>query len=413
MNKVEKFAYNLIKSNPALKNAVRNIYQSFWDTLPQKEEYTKNPLEYAENYFFGFHDVSPFSLDNKKVLSNYSEHSLTMPKNNDPLKVGYFEFDNCKISKYIEIDKSFSWNYHKGCRLQWLSEDKVIFNTVLNEQLISKVIDINTRDEKIINFPIDTVSPDGNRATSFSYERLNKLMPGYGYNYKDGGKVYEKAPESTGLFLIDVKDNTRKLIVSLSELADSVHDKESKHYVTHTEFSKDGRYISFLHRWTKDDTRKRKTRLIIFDTLANTMLACPTQGMVSHYVWNSNNQIVAYCTIDGVDSHVIFEVPKVNEYKKICVKKINSDGHQSFISDNKFITDTYPNKMRMAKIFVVDIMDESTELIASLYSPKEFQTRDFNNHIACDLHPRSSHDGRYISFDAIRNGRRSFCIMKL
>ena len=29
------------------------------------------------------------------------------------------------------------------------------------------------------------------------------------------------------------------------------------HYVTHSEFSKDGRYLSFLHRWVGDDIKEK------------------------------------------------------------------------------------------------------------------------------------------------------------
>ena len=61
---------------------------------------------------------------------------------------------------------------------------------------------------------------------------------------------------------------------------------------------------------------------------------------------------------------------------------LNSDGHQSFISDTSFVADTYPDKYRMAKIYKADINTQSADLLLSIYSPKEFQTKDFKCHIS-------------------------------
>jgi len=76
-------------------------------------------------------------------------------------------------------------------------------------------------------------------------------MPGYGYPYRDGGKLDDPAPKDSGLFLVDLKENTSELLISLSELAqmeDESYRQGYMHFVTHSEFSKDGRYLSFLYR---------------------------------------------------------------------------------------------------------------------------------------------------------------------
>ncbi len=203
-------------------------------------------------------------------------------------------------------------------------------------------------------------------------------------------------------------------MISLRTLASEVSSSDkASHYVTHSEFSADGRYVSFLHRWTENDIRERETRLIIFDLKNEFHHALPTEGMVSHYIWNKSNGLIAYCKVDKTDCHAFFEVSVNGKYKKIASDELNSDGHQSFISENSFITDTYPDKFRMSKIYKVLIDAKEVSLLASINSPKNFQTKDFKKHIACDLHPRVSPDSRFVSFDAIRNGKRSFCIMKI
>lgn len=417
MNKIEKYVYDSVKSAPWLKFIIRNLYQSVFDLLPRKKEFSIQPIDFKEGYFFGFHDRSPFSFDNSKILANGFDIPLRMPKNEEALAVGYFNFTNGKLGNFVKVSESFAWNYHKGCRLQWLDSTNLIFNTALDGKLISKIVNITSDEEKIIDFPIDTLSHDGLRATTFSYERLHELMPGYGYNYKDNGFLDENMPKKTGLFLVDLVNNKIELVVSFYDLATNTNLESSaenyRHYVTHSAFSLDGRYISFLHRWTLDDIRDRKTRLVIYDLHEKKHIVLPAEGMVSHYVWNSVNQIIAYSTIEGIDCHVLFNVPNVEEYKKVVPDILNSDGHQSFITKSTFVTDIYPDKYRNSKIYKVDVNNDKVELLASVYSPKRYQTKDFKNHIACDLHPRVAPNGKYISFDSVKSGKRSLCIMKI
>lgn len=417
MNRIEKLIYDRVKSLPWLKYLLRNIYQSAFDILPKQKEFSIAPIEYREGYFFGFHDKTPFSENGDKLLANQLTIPLRMPMPNEKLNIGYFHINSGEFVEFIKIGESLAWNYHKGCRLQWLNNEKLIYNTANNGRLISKIISIESLNTKVINYPVDTVSADGEWATSFSYERLQELMPGYGYPYTDNGFLEENSPLHTGLFVINLSTNKRELLLSLKVLAFDFKDnpkvQNSRHYVTHTEFSPDGRYISFLHRWTNDDIRDRTSRLVIYDLKMKNYFALPTDGMVSHYQWNQQNQIVAYCKVDGLDSHVLFNVPDVNNYKVIANRILNSDGHQSFINNNNFVTDTYPDRFRMAKLFKVNIENSAVQLLASMHSPKKFQTRDFKKHIACDLHPRVSGDGNYICFDSVRTGKRSICLMPL
>ncbi len=204
MNVIEKIVYDALKTTPWLKNFVRNIYQGCFDLLPQRKDYFISPPDFRENFFFGFHDLSPFSLDQSKVLANeLSYDDLRMPAMHEKINIGYFDFCSEKLQGFQKVGESAAWNFHKGCRLQWLGTNEVIFNTYEDERLVSKIINVGSNEERIINFPIDTVSLDGKYATSFSYERLEYLMPGYGYPYVDGGLTNERAPEETGVFLVD------------------------------------------------------------------------------------------------------------------------------------------------------------------------------------------------------------------
>ena len=214
MNRLESIVYNWVRKNPALKQAVRNIYQGVFDLLPRPQEYFAFPYQYREGFFFGFHDVSPFSPDETKLLANRNTFDLRMPRPEEGLEVGYFDFHQGLLGDFHPLGMSYAWNFHKSCRLQWLNESQVIFNTAVNNRPVSKMIDVGTEKVEMIGYPIDAVYVDAEKkwATSFSYERLERCMPGYGYPYKDEGFIEQPAPKQTGLYLLDLENGTIQVL---------------------------------------------------------------------------------------------------------------------------------------------------------------------------------------------------------
>jgi len=420
MNKIETLVYNAVRKNPVLKQAVRNMYQGVFDLFPRRKEFFCGTVEFREGFFFGFHDLDPLSADRKKLLSMRCPFDLRMPKLEESLEIGYFDFMDGKLGKFHVIGKSMAWNYHKGCRLQWLDNNRVIFNSSIGNDLCSKIVNVESGYEEIVEFPIDTAYSNGKRemASSFSYERLERCMPGYGYPYKDGGVISESAPDTTGLFLVDLETNKRELILSLKTIAEAVTGEigqEYLHFVTHTEFSRNGEYLSFLYRRIpkEGDYMKRRSVVCIYRFADKKLIVLPSQESGSHYVWNGRNQIVLSCSIYGKNCHALFDMNNLDNVRLVDPEHLNSDGHQSFITDDTFVTDTYPDRFRMAKLYVADIVSGNSRMVASVYSPKKFQTKDFHCHIACDLHPRVISDGKYVCFDSPRTGKRGIYVMKL
>lgn len=418
MNKIEEVIYNLVRSNPTVKLAIRNFYQGCYDLLPKQKEFFKGEVSYKEGYYFGFHDVPEISADQTKVLVQKLSFDKRMPKVGEGESVGYLDLMDDKLGEFHKVDDTFAWNYHKGCRLQWYGDDTLIFNTAIDNNVVAELITVKSGEKRFLNYPIDTACKITGKATTFSYERLQLCMPGYGYPYKDNDSyLNQESPADTGLFLIDIVSGERKLIVNLKELAATAPEEFRTgyiHYVTHTEFSHDGRYISFLHRWIRKEgtNLKRWTRIMVYDTTNGNLIELPSQISGSHYVWNRKYQIIASCHINGKNCHVLFDMNHVNNYKIIAPEILNQDGHQSFIDDENFVTDTYPNKRRMAQLYKVNIPTGKVELIANTYSPKAFQSNQAIAHIACDLHPVVAF-GKYVCFDCPRTGVRGLYLMKL
>lgn len=419
MNKVEEFVYHLLYRTPKLKIAARNLYQSFCDLLPRPKEFFEGDVSFKEGYFYGFHDVNAFSRDETKVLANEEFFDKRMPKAGEKLGVGYFDFFDGKLGDYHRVDISYAWNWHKGCRLQWLGDNEIIFNTAVGNKVVSEIVNVESKEKRYVRYPIDTVLGKERIALSFSYDRLQYCMPGYGYPYGDEDAMLENdSPEKSGLFLINLETEERVLLFSLKQLAEQTPEEFRTgyvHYVTHTEFSPDGRYISFLHRWIgrTGTNLKRWTRMMVYDRTERKLIELPTQFSGSHYVWNKNNQLLGSFIINKKSYHIIFDMRNIENYTIICGEVLNQDGHQSFVGDDKFVTDTYPDKRRMAKLYMVDVLNNEAKVIASTYSPKAFQSNAKQGHIACDLHPTVSESGKYVCFDCPRTGRRGLYVLRL
>ena len=413
MNKLESFVYQKVKNNYIIKNALRNIYQGFYDLLPNYDSSFLHEPTVKAGCFFGFHDVTPFSADNRQMLSNRLTIPLRMPTKKDKLEVGVWSGKD--YDEWTHIGETTAWNYHKGCRLQWLPGGRCIYNIAENDRLKACIHNMKTGEDTHVDWPIDTASHDGIRATSFSYERLNLMMPGYGYVWgDDDAHLCCNAPEETGLCLVDLENNRRELLLSLRDVA-AIQPEDGMdgafHFVTHTEFSPDDRFISMLHRWYHGTFRR--TRMLVYDTVDKQVYVSPTTGMVSHYVWNGEGGIVAYCRVEDVDSHVFFTDHTMKEWKRCGYPRLNSDGHHHFINNRKFVVDTYPDKYRHAKIFSVDVDTDEVKLLVDVKSPKKFVSPNEQKHWRCDLHPRVSPDGTLLSFDSVYNGERNLCVMRL
>ena len=313
-----------------------------------------------------------------------------MPTIDDPLEVGFWDKN---LENFNCIQTSYAWNYHKGCRLQWLgnSNDYIVFNNFINKKLKSEIYDTSLKKIDELPLPIDTISTNGRYASSFSYRRLEELMPGYGYKFEDNSFLNENHSKKTGIFIIGLNKKSVSMIHNLdnlSKLETSSSMKNARHFVTHSLFSPDSKKIAFLHRWIHNDVAKRYSRLIVSDINGDNIQIIQTDEMVSHYTWDDDSNIIAYCRKDNIDGHYLFG-ERFNKSKLICKEILNSDGHQHIIPNTKtFVTDTYPNSRRFAKLFIVDYEKNDAVEIASVKSPKSFKPELYLN-IGVVIYPES------------------------
>ena len=80
MNRFEEFVYGMVRHHPFAKKVTKRLYQGFFDLLPRESEFLAGKYDYKEGFFFGFHDISPFSVNETKILACQIPFDGRMPQ---------------------------------------------------------------------------------------------------------------------------------------------------------------------------------------------------------------------------------------------------------------------------------------------------------------------------------------------
>lgn len=338
--------------------------------------------------FFGYYDKTPFSQNNRKLLAMGTNHNhiLTEPKE---AIIGYFNKDN---KEFIEVDTTTTWCWQQGCRLMWFDDSSIIYNKVVNNDYGSLVFDIEKEQViKQYNFPIYDKTSDNNYALSLNFSRLHHFRPGYGYvNFiTEDDKV--KIQKDDGVYLCNLRDNTKQLIITLEAIVDKDYDErmeDAYHYINHLKFSPDNEHFIFYHIWNQGN--KRFTRAMLSNINGEIIKVFDNKTFLSHYDFKSKDELLIFTKSTQNGYHLYdFKNDKVD----IFSPSLQEDGHPSFISDDLILTDTYPSRLSKEQKLII-ANNDSYEVIGKFYAPSKYR-----GEFRCDLHPRLSGDKKFVAID--------------
>jgi len=401
---------NIIKTKQYIKylKDVKYLYSNPRIVVKENDLLYQKFPQGNKHVFFGYYDISQFDQDEKRLLVHVVGKHADAHK--DKAELGYYNVDTCEYTPLASTD---TWCWQQGARLRWHPSRRecVLFNDLENGQYVTRIYNLAHRKEVgclcSALYDVDSTMSFG---LSVNFSRLQRLRPGYGYSKLPDATENLSAPENDGIFYIDIQNNTKKLLISLSQLAADISDpKADQHYINHISVSPDGKKFMFFHIWTlKGDTHWR-TRLCVYDLITNELHIIEKQNRVSHYDWKNNNELLVTCEDSQREQYYCIYDIKKRAKTVLKNKKLNHDGHPTiFGNEGCFISDTYPLVHDMQTVFKYDFTENWYKPIIMLYSDALLYGEK-----RCDLHPRVSKSEKYITLDTTcENGCRQVMLIK-
>ena len=408
----QKLNFHLNK-HPVLKKKVKSVYQHFMYTISPKNKSIGDlvrisPDDKKNEYFFGYYDKSPWDTSDRYILCLKAKNTWTnvCPREKAEILLLDTNKSSDDYSYVTKIAETASWNVQQGCMLQWLGPDyssKIIYNDVRDGKYVSVILTIATKEEKIIPFPIYSVSTDGKFALSLDFSRLYNLRPGYGYyNFPEETRGIA-LPDKTAIWKIDLEFGDVSSLLKYTDFASFQPRPEmlgnAVHKVNHLMLSPDGTRFMVLYRWFVGE--RKYTRLITCNVDGSEMYLLSDDDMVSHCCWKDNETILAFANKKKYGLGYYLMKDRTQEYKH-CWPQLLNDGHPSYSPDCSFIvTDSYPDRIRMQSLMIMKDENSNPQIIAKVFSPFKY-----DNDMRCDLHPRWNHAGNNICIDSVFEGHR-------
>lgn len=355
-------------------------------------------------HWFGYYDKHQFDLSDRYVLGMETDFEGRTPNPDDTIRLGVIDIEDG--DNWREIAETKAWSWQQGCMLQWLpgSDSEVIYNDRDGDQFISVVLNVFSGEKRVLPRAIYAVSPDGTKGVGLNFARVDFTRPGYGY--KGGVDKYagDFAPDEEGIYAIDLKTGEYQEIVTLGQVKRIPMESEplGKHWFNHLLFNTDGSRFIFLHRakWEADGGRGWCTRMFTANPDGTDLHVVNDHNMVSHFIWHDPNHIMAWAREPDEGSHFWYYTDESDEKKIIGEGVLTRDGHNTYSPDGAWVlVDEYPDKDRMQALKLYRPSDGTLVRLGRFYL-----TRDASGEFRCDLHPRWSRSGDYITIDSMHDG---------
>ena len=417
----QKVNYQLNKY-PKIKKVVKRAYQRTMYALSSKIKFEGNIVRISPNdpkheYFFGYYDKSPWDITDRYMLCMKAKDTWSdvSPKEKADILLIDTQKNESDSNRIKKLAETSSWNVQQGCMLQWLGPDfssRILYNDYRDGKYVAVIVELETGKEKIIPMPVYTVSNDGKTALTLDFSRLYNLRPGYGYYNVPEKTKGEALPNATAIWKIDLELGVVKPLLTYKEFATfqprlEMQESNAVHKVNHLMLSPNGKRFMVLYRWFVG--QRKYTRLITCDVDGKNMYVLSDDDMVSHCYWKEDDTILAFANKkEGGPGYYLMR-DKTQEYMH-CWPQLSNDGHPSYSSDKSLIvTDTYPDRARIAEIKLMDGKNEAknkVKVIGRVLAPFKY-----DNDTRCDLHPRWNHQGDKICFDSVFEGHRGLYVL--
>lgn len=356
------------------------------------------------HYFFGYFDKFAFDESNRYHLAQRIDFTARQPQPGETAELGVINVED--TMRFTPFARSDAWCWQQGCMLQYLRghPDCVIYNDRENGRFVSRIHNLADGARRTLSRPVYCVAPDGKCALSINFSRLDRERPGYGYPGADDFSRSADAPENDGIWLLDLERDCAELIVSVAEVRRRWHRDSmdgAANWFNHLLFNPSGSRFAFFHRWRVG--KWHLTHMFTCDRDGGGLRALNLEDMSSHYTWIDDTRLINFSNrfADGWQYHRFTD--RSDGVETIARDVFPGDGHCSTSPDGQWmLTDCYPERDAFRRLFLYNYADDRAFEIGCCYADPAYPVPT-----RCDLHPRWSRDGRWITFDSIHEGSRS------
>lgn len=372
-----------------------------------------------DHLFASYYAINAWSADGRYATVLETDVKGRLATEQDAAALGIVDLKDG--NRFIPLTETRCWNFQEATMAHWLGTDpnrRFIYNDIVDGKFAAVIFDIETRQKRVVPFPVSAVSTDGKWAISINYARLRLTRPDYGYggNGQDARKDVTW-PKDDGLWLVDLQTGEGELIVpidSVRERMPQVKDPGALAYFCHTVFSRDGSKVFWLARSVENLTdqkvvRKWETTAFTCNRDGSNVRRCFPDGWGgSHFNWLDGDRLMVTAKYkDTLYSHVLF-TPGKEDYSRVGRGLLDFDGHGVFSDDGQWMaTDTYPDKLNERKLMVLRMSDHAILPLGGFFVPEIYR----DTYARCDLHPRWRPDGRQLGFNSVHEGSRQVYVM--
>ncbi len=368
------------------------------------------------HYVFGYYDLMPYSPDGRRHLAHRLPFDGRLNAKGDMAELGFLEDGH--FTPFLETD---CWSFQQGAMLQYAGngENTVFYNIFDGEASRHRTVrhDLDTGERRLFDHASGCISRDGRFGLGINFSRIWDFRPGYGYPNLPDPYAAIPHPEEDGVFLTDFKTGSTRMLWNCRELYERFPlegRRDTKMVVNHITFNPGGTRYLFLYRNFKNESGRWLTTLFSGDLDGNLTLIF--DEMVSHYWWEDDIHMIAYCRPTGEENGVYRVNMVTGDYENIGLGELHAlskgwDIHCSLSPDGRYlIGDDYPDKDGFRRIFIQERATGRAATLVETYSP--YPVPDCKD-ARCDLHARWNRDGSRISFDAVSRGRREIFEMDM
>lgn len=341
------------------------------------------------NLFCGYYDYNPLSKNKNKLLCQ--KVKINAIPSRDETEIGIIDIKS-KKSNFKKICTSNAWCWQQGSRIHWSekNENNIYYNDVDKYGYCTKLLNIlNGKIENIIYPALYDIAKNEKYGISINFSRLQRLRPGYGYDKIPDNTIGKKAPENDGLIYVDIKNKSKKLLISLKDLSKDIDPEELyEHYINHVSISPNDDKVMFFHIWIDGKWPGWMARLCIFELKTKKLIILEQEKMVSHYNWLNNDELIITCTDKKTKKQYyrIYDL-KAKKHKTLNYNVLHEDGHPTKIFENIIVSDTYPNNKFTQKLFLYNMKKNLVYNLLDVFSDPRLV-----GEFRCDLHPKVSNN---------------------